>query len=205
MIQVARFHRGTRTLKGFTLIELLIVIAIILILIAIALPNFLEAQTRAKVTKVQGEMRSMGTAIEAYFTDYNHYPKDGDDFEIIDPSLFNVQDRLKVITTPVAYITDLPSDPFHQELLGYQGEEFLFSNPPPFTYSYNTPDGFYDQGLGSNAGKPDAYGLSSPGPSLIFDSVAAQGALPYSATNGTKSAGDILRLVGSGHPMAVTQ
>ncbi|MBE7490114.1 prepilin-type N-terminal cleavage/methylation domain-containing protein [bacterium] len=36
--------------SGFTLIELLIVIAIILILISIALPNFLEAQLRAKVT-----------------------------------------------------------------------------------------------------------------------------------------------------------
>ncbi len=39
-----------RARTGFTLIELLIVIAIILILIAIALPNFMEAQMRAKVT-----------------------------------------------------------------------------------------------------------------------------------------------------------
>lgn len=43
-----------RNRPGFTLIELLIVIAIILILIAIALPNFLEAQIRAKVTKAKG-------------------------------------------------------------------------------------------------------------------------------------------------------
>ena len=55
--------------KGFTLIELLIVIAIILILIAIALPNFLEAQLRAKTTKAQAEMRTLATAIEGLRTE----------------------------------------------------------------------------------------------------------------------------------------
>jgi prepilin-type N-terminal cleavage/methylation domain-containing protein len=55
--------------RGFTLIELLIVIAIILILIAIALPNFLEAQIRAKTAKAYGEMRSLATAIEALRTE----------------------------------------------------------------------------------------------------------------------------------------
>ena len=60
--------------KGFTLIELLIVIAIILILIAIALPNFLEAQLRAKITRVEAEFRTLATAIEAYKADYGKYP-----------------------------------------------------------------------------------------------------------------------------------
>lgn len=48
--------------RGFTLIELLIVIAIILILISIALPNFLEAQERARVAKAKGNLKSMKTA-----------------------------------------------------------------------------------------------------------------------------------------------
>lgn len=52
--------------SGFTLIELLIVIAIILILIAIALPNFLEAQERARVTRAKGNLRSMETAVMSY-------------------------------------------------------------------------------------------------------------------------------------------
>ena len=60
--------------EGFTLIELLIVIAIILILIAIALPNFLEAQIRAKVTKVKAELRTAATALEAYQVDWRAYP-----------------------------------------------------------------------------------------------------------------------------------
>jgi prepilin-type N-terminal cleavage/methylation domain-containing protein len=60
--------------KGFTLIELLIVIAIIAILAAIAVPNFLEAQTRAKVARVKSDQRSLATGLEAYYVDNNNYP-----------------------------------------------------------------------------------------------------------------------------------
>ena len=60
--------------EGFTLIELLIVVAIIAILAAIAVPNFLEAQTRAKVGRVRADMRSIATALESYRVDNNFYP-----------------------------------------------------------------------------------------------------------------------------------
>src|SRR5271156_4666163 len=60
--------------KGFTLIELLIVVAIIAILAAIAIPNFLQAQVRAKVSRTQADMASMATAIEAYCVDNSWYP-----------------------------------------------------------------------------------------------------------------------------------
>lgn len=106
-----------RTVSGFTLIELLIVVAIIAILAAIAVPNFLEAQTRAKVSRVKADMRSLATAIESYVIDWNSYPlcnsfslpgrrtASGD----VDPD-----DRvLERLSTPVAYMTSafLP-DPF---------------------------------------------------------------------------------------------
>jgi prepilin-type N-terminal cleavage/methylation domain-containing protein len=83
--------------SGFTLIELLIVIAIILILIAIALPNFLASQTRAKLARVQSEQRSYSTAMEAYFLDWKKYPR---------------EDRIYRLTTPTAYIQSLSRDPF---------------------------------------------------------------------------------------------
>ena len=60
-----------RNRQAFTLIELLIVVAIIAILAAIAVPNFLEAQVRAKVSRTKADMRSIATAIESYRVDHN--------------------------------------------------------------------------------------------------------------------------------------
>src|ERR1043165_4244953 len=59
---------------AFTLIELLIVVAIIAILAAIAVPNFLEAQIRSKVSRARTDLRSMATALESYAVDNNKYP-----------------------------------------------------------------------------------------------------------------------------------
>lgn len=63
-----------RTNKGFTLIELLIVVAIIGIIVAIAIPNLLNAIQRAKQKRTMGDLRSCGTAVEAYSVDFNRYP-----------------------------------------------------------------------------------------------------------------------------------
>jgi len=84
---------------GFTLIELLIVVAIIAILAALAIPNYLAAQTRSKVARVQSEERSIAGALECYLVDNNTYP---------------CSCLCEVITTPVSYITRVPKDPFNE-------------------------------------------------------------------------------------------
>ena len=63
-----------RKSKGFTLIELLIVVAIIGIIAAIAIPNLLNAIDRGKQKRTMADMRSIGTAVEAYAVDNNIYP-----------------------------------------------------------------------------------------------------------------------------------
>ena len=60
---------------AFTLIELIIVVAIIAILSAIAVPNFLEAQARSKISRAKSDMRALATGIEAYSVDWGHAPR----------------------------------------------------------------------------------------------------------------------------------
>jgi prepilin-type N-terminal cleavage/methylation domain-containing protein len=59
--------------KGFTLIELLIVVVIIGILAAIAIPKFAATKDKAKLASVKTDVRNMMTAQEAYFSDYATY------------------------------------------------------------------------------------------------------------------------------------
>ena len=128
--------------RAFTLIELLIVVAIIAILAAIAVPNFLEAQVRAKVSRVRADMRTVVTAVETYRVDHNAYPEGTDNPNNMDPrivafftplglgnSFYAFRTRgaggLQVgrdfagVTTPIAYITTIPLDPFAGQAAGF--------------------------------------------------------------------------------------
>jgi len=66
--------------RGFTLIELLIVVAIIGIIAAIAIPNLLNAINRGRQKRSMSDMRTTGTAIEAYAVDMAFYPAQTDGF-----------------------------------------------------------------------------------------------------------------------------
>jgi prepilin-type N-terminal cleavage/methylation domain-containing protein len=112
-IGTSRKLPARRPARGFTLIELLIVVAIIAILAAIAVPNFLEAQTRSKVSRVQADFRAMAVAIEMYLVDHNSYPIDQDD-----RMTSTSEDGYRMLTTPIAYMSAGRNlrDPFNQEL-----------------------------------------------------------------------------------------
>ena len=106
--------------KGFTLIELLIVVAIIAILAAIAVPNFLEAQTRSKVSRAKADMRTCATAIEAYCVDNNSYPRSNFySYAFAVPSQYpgggaGYGPALEFLTTPIAFLSSSGAlkDPF---------------------------------------------------------------------------------------------
>ncbi len=117
--------------RGFTLIELLIVVAIIAILAAIAVPNFLEAQTRSKVSRVKSDQRSLATGIETYYVDNNEYPAMTHDRSLtMDGQYYGPNwtasgdntvgrtfrarhaTQLLTMTTPIAYLTSIFGDPF---------------------------------------------------------------------------------------------
>jgi len=147
--------------KGFTLIELLIVVAIIAILAAIAVPNFLEAQVRSKVSRCQADLRSFATGAESYAVDNTCYPPIVAPNSpraltgagaIVGPSVFHpgviaaVSSRFIWITTPKAYITSAFMDPFINPSVKFAYAPSGAIAPEYDTYDYVdakslTPDG----------------------------------------------------------------
>ncbi len=188
---------------GFTLIELLIVVAIIAILAAIAVPNFLEAQTRAKVSRARADLRSTATALEAYAVDHNAYPPMSDVTPISSWSTWQDigsggDDHSRIpsyLTTPVAYITSLTFDPFIP-LSTLTGADYIIQIGKRYAYfNYkqfmDTPP--VSASLQSRANDAGAWLMYSYGPDK--DPFNNQGAVyvNYDSTNGTITPGNIFR------------
>ncbi|HQQ00834.1 MAG TPA: prepilin-type N-terminal cleavage/methylation domain-containing protein [bacterium] len=101
---------------AFTLIELLIVVAIIGILAAIAVPNFLNAQIRAKISRTKADMKMIQSALECYRLDHGSYMGRG----ILGDGIDTRGDMYRQISTPIAYLNSFPFDPFESSEY-YQG------------------------------------------------------------------------------------
>lgn len=182
----------SRKLSGFTLIELLIVVAIIAILAAIAVPNFLEAQTRAKTSRVEADLRTLVVGIEMYRVDNNRYPREWNTALFGDPPIEG-QTTVNslpgpVLSTPIAYVTQaLQVDPFvptNSSLFLTGKYYFYYDTSYRSTPFWLAAQQFYG-----------AYRLGSVGPDGTFD---VNGSLnlaqmEYDPTNGTISGGNIWR------------
>ena len=201
--------------KAFTLIELLIVVAIIAILAAIAVPNFLEAQTRAKVSRQVANMRTVIVAIEMYTIDNNVIPLCTNDAPgagspatgVFGPNpngTWLPEEQWKVypgfetaadgLTTPIEYITSVaPLEDIFR--FGHN-----FPSPLARQMMY-LPSNWY--GNSTRVLQSNRYGawvLRSAGPDTYYQNSMAgdYGAggwnlASYDPTNGTVSFGDIYR------------
>ncbi len=119
-----------REKEGFTLIELLIVVAIIGIIAGIAIPNFLGARTKARVTRAFADMRALADALEMYYVDNTTYPaepaNEGDPIPGLSPT----------------YMTSLPNDPFSGAVYRYYINDA--DAPTAWLLVSNGPDGDED-------------------------------------------------------------
>ncbi|MFH1738144.1 MAG: prepilin-type N-terminal cleavage/methylation domain-containing protein [bacterium] len=182
-----------KTRAAFTLIELLIVVAVIGILAAIAVPNFLNAQNRAKVSRCEADMRSLSMAIETYRLDNNQYHPDLGIYWATNFPLVQSSGALCIfypLTTPVSYISTPPITPFgpwqstgapNVDFRGYDYEQVLITN-------------LSQQGLLEARYE---YALISAGPTRDFVTLGMSKnsivGTVYNMTNGVVSAGNVVR------------
>ena len=193
---------------GFTVIELLIVIAIISIIAAIAVPNLMSANIRAKVSGVKADMGSIAIALEDYKVDYGEYPKDprfsrstGYALDIITESnqAFDGKDDtnpdendaigLGYLVYPEAgveprYLKRIAGDPFNNN-----GEEDWDGSSGAHNHHYLYYTGKWDSGSGTSVecasgDSPQYWALVSWGPDKDQDITSYVGA-KNAVNNGT--------------------
>lgn len=185
--------------KGFTLIELLIVVAIIAILAAIAVPNFLEAQTRAKVSRALADIRTVATALETYQIDNNRYPPDG---QANEPTPDGAAKLPRNLSTPISYLTtSYLVDEFKKKGANNWDRQYRYVNFD-VTYKKRVPSIWASQYEPYAGNSSWLFASNAPDQEAsVRGSKSNPGSAPpgywivqvYDATNGTVSGGDVFK------------
>jgi prepilin-type N-terminal cleavage/methylation domain-containing protein len=149
---------GYMNKRGFTVIELLIVIAIIGIVAAIAIPNLLTAMQKGKQKSTMGEMRSIGVAIESYMTDMYMAPGAGGIGDVNGLNQYLVPFHTKVLTPIDGWGGDFmyesgnvgPSQDLYSITSYGRGNQADIVNTANNNYLVNTMGGFENDIVYSN-------------------------------------------------------
>lgn len=193
-----------KTPKASRLLGWMIIIAILMIIAAFVIPDFMEPVHRPKTANVRTDLRSISTALEAYYVDDNRYPLSFSDISrnlfarfgadspmSSQPTFGLLSSGYANLTSPVPFMDRVPYDPFAPARLRHA----------PFCY-YTDPAG--KGWILWSAGPDMKYDLTSrniggiynpANPNMVSDPALLS--LTFDPTNGSTSHGDIWRISGN--------
>lgn len=98
--------------EGFSLLELLLVMAVIAIIVAIALPSFQGMRSEASVTKAEGDLQTLKTAVESYYRHHGTLPTSLSQLYSASPAIVTkeLKDPFKTSGNTYKYIYNLGKD-----------------------------------------------------------------------------------------------
>ncbi|MGI6456971.1 MAG: type II secretion system protein GspG [bacterium] len=158
----------------------------------------MNAQVRAKVSRAVSDMKNIATALEMYHIDNNGYPMARSNPIINQTGQIRLSARFYPLTTPVAYMSSVPTDPFFNDLMEVDPDFF-----DTYDYFDNWSTVNFDNGVPGSGTRGFSWRLASAGP----DGIQCWGGLncnkegrtgiDYDTSNGVVSSGDVVTVGGT--------